>query len=303
VPPQRSRGKQRRYTSIKNCIVGRVSEVIKGFGHIIKVEDSFGSETYFAFSKATATDTIELPQTFRKIQKAYGANNAFLPTLDEFIGATFSNAHSACRVGTTCTAPYAVALFWSLMYLCSSVDFQGSSISALCALLMIPSVVGGFPIIYLHNMYVRAESDLLSPFLSLCSYTNEHYPEIGQFMHRYVVVEQNPPSNMTGLWMDPYSIRVGRPMLPSSRLRLMISQQVIGIAKNKEVRALIQLAQSHSSKLINDCLESATPCNVKVLSNVYAASPEGVFHELIRKFETGRSVMELLILNHVMVLR
>jgi hypothetical protein len=139
---------------LKNEIVEHVAQVLGGFGHKIKVDDSYGSETYFTFGKAASIGSIELPQTFRKIQKAHGANNAFLPTLDEYIAATYSNAHCACRVGTQITPPYMVALFWSLYYLHLSEEFNDVGINALCALLLVPSVVGGFPIIYLHNMAV-----------------------------------------------------------------------------------------------------------------------------------------------------
>jgi hypothetical protein len=130
-------------TEIQNVLVDRIAAVMEGFGHTIKVDDSYGSETYFTFSKSASIGTIELPQTFRKIQKCHGANNAFLPTLDEYIAATYSNAHSACRVGTQTLAPYMVAVFWTLYYLHLSDDFRDIGIKAMVALLLIPSMVGG----------------------------------------------------------------------------------------------------------------------------------------------------------------
>lgn len=102
----------RNLSDIKNEIVEHMGEVLAGFGHKIKVDDSYGSETYFTFSKSASIGIVELPQTFRKIQKAHGSNNAFFPTLDEYIAATYSNAHSACRVGSQITPPYVVAKFF-----------------------------------------------------------------------------------------------------------------------------------------------------------------------------------------------
>lgn len=284
-------------SEIKNLIVSRVSETMKGFGHLIKVDDSYGSETYFAFSKTASIDTIELPQTFRKIQKAYGANNAFIQTLDEYIGSTFSNAHSACKVGVSCVAPYVVALFWSIFYLLRTPEFADLGPATLTGLLLIPSIVGGFPIIYLHNMYVRAESDLLSPFISLCHFVDERRPDIAKIMRNFLQYEIGQPKTYTGLWQDPYSVRVGRPLLPTSLLRMIIARKIIQVCRNTEILKLIELKNSKSGKSLVECLESAEPCNVKVLSNVYAATPEGIFQELVRKFESGRSVMELLILR------
>uniref|UniRef100_A0AAT9JN67 RNA-directed RNA polymerase n=1 Tax=Nasutitermes takasagoensis chuvirus 1 TaxID=3133479 RepID=A0AAT9JN67_9VIRU len=284
-------------SDIKNNIVEHIAKVMTGFGHTIKVEDSYGSATYFAFSKEASIGTIQLPQTFRKIQKAHGANNAFLPTLDEYVAATYSNAHSACRVGTQVIAPYLVAIFWTLYYLHNTEEFAEVGINAMCALLLTPSVVGGFPIIYLHNMYVRAESDLLSPFLGLSLFALQNYPEIGKFMMNFWKTETTKTPNLKQLWCDPYSVRVGKPPLPMGKLRQILTTQITNVAKNREVLKLIKLAKSKENAEILSWLETAVPCQVKVLANLYACTPEGILQELTRKFETGRSILELLFLR------
>jgi hypothetical protein len=74
------------------------------------VEKSYGSRNYFAFSKAASCVSIELPQGFRNIQKTYGVNNAFLPLLDDYIGAAYSNGHSASKASSNPVACYHVAL-------------------------------------------------------------------------------------------------------------------------------------------------------------------------------------------------
>ncbi len=85
---------------ISKDIVTRISTTLGELGHKIKIEEPYGSKTYFAFSEAASIGTIELPQTSRKIRKVYGVINAFVATLDEHTGSTFSNAHSACKVST-----------------------------------------------------------------------------------------------------------------------------------------------------------------------------------------------------------
>jgi hypothetical protein len=280
----------RTISDLKNEIVEHVAEILGRFGHKIKVDDSYGSET--------SVKSIELPQTFRKIQKkSHGSNNAFLPTLDEYIAATYSNAHSACTVGTQITPPYVVALFWSLYYLHQSEEYRTLGVNALVALLLVPSVVGGFPIIYLHNMAVRAESDLLSPFLALCAFCQLSNPEIARFMINFIKVETSVSKNKIQLWKDPYSVRVGRPVLPTTVLNGIIGTMIEGITKHIEILELIKLMNSPQNARILKILDEARPCHIKVLSNLYAASPAGVFSDLIKKFETGRSVLELLILR------
>lgn len=83
---------------IQTNVVTHVSYVMEEFGHKIKIEDSNGSEMFFAFSKEAFLGNSALPQSFRKIQKAYGANNAFMNTIDDYVASSFSNCHSASKV-------------------------------------------------------------------------------------------------------------------------------------------------------------------------------------------------------------
>ena len=123
------------------------------------MEESYGSTTYFAFSKSASCGTNELPQSYRKIPKVHGANNGFVPLMDEFIGSFYSNAHSACKVTTNPVACYRVVLMWSCYHFSRKRLYSTMSEDQIIALTLTPSIVGGFPIIYLHNMYVRAEND------------------------------------------------------------------------------------------------------------------------------------------------
>jgi len=53
----------------KNDVMKRVSDTASELGHKIKIEESYGSLRYFAFSKESSIGDIMLPQTLRKIQK------------------------------------------------------------------------------------------------------------------------------------------------------------------------------------------------------------------------------------------
>lgn len=143
---------------IKNQLIESIRTVLSQFGHKINIQESYGSSVYYAFSKYSSINRVEMPQTFRKIQKV-------LPTLDEYIASTFSNAHSACETNTGIVGCYVTACFWASWYLVNDKLYKELSEDALVSCLLTPSVVGGFPIIYLHNMWVRAESDLLSRYL------------------------------------------------------------------------------------------------------------------------------------------
>lgn len=67
-------------------------------GHTMKPLDSYRSEFYMSFGKVASVRKMELPGAFRKIEKLYGASNALLPFIDDWIAAKFSNGHSAARM-------------------------------------------------------------------------------------------------------------------------------------------------------------------------------------------------------------
>lgn len=293
VPPEVH--KTRNMHGLKNEIVKRISDTMKDFGHKIKVMESYGSSRYFAFSKCASIDDIELPQGFRKIQKCYGASNAMIATLDEYIASTFSNAHSTCRVQPQVVGPYCVAVYWSLYYLLTSKAYDTMTVNELAGILLVPSLAGGFPIIYLHNMVVRAESDLLSPFLGLLSFCKVYYPEVYQVMSRFCVVPTERPKTFKMLYKDPYALPLDRPTLPGSMLRGYVKPLLHKATKNEDIRELLDAALSENDQQMVEVLDSCTELNVKVLSALYAATPSGLLEEFIRKFESARSINELLI--------
>ncbi|AJG39060.1 polymerase [Wenzhou crab virus 2] len=276
----------------KNALVQSIAEVTEKAGHKIKVQESYGSPRYFTFSKHASVGKIELPEGFRKIQKVYGSNNAFLNCLDDYIGSTFSNAHSACRVMTVSYAPYMVALVWSYFYLLMDDHYAKLSDDALVSLLMVPSLLGGFPIIFLHNMYVRAESDLLSPFLDLCSFCHHHYPPVWDHLKHFLRLSKSARLDLSTLYADPYSLPVKKPPAPSFVMRQTIIPEIKRIARNREIVQLVKAAESPVTKSLVQMMSDSPHQPVKVFSVIYSALPISILNELTRRFETGKSVLE-----------
>jgi len=186
IPPEYLRGQRLTLGELKNQLVTEVALVLGQYGQKINIQESYGSEHFFAFSKDASCGTIELPQAYRKIQKCYGTNNAFLPFADEYIASTFSNAHSACKTSTSTVACYRVALTWTQYYYIYGTSFHTMTDLERCAFSLIPSVVGGLPMIHLHNMSVRAEADLLTHFIDLCYYCRRYYPDIYNLLSRFM---------------------------------------------------------------------------------------------------------------------
>lgn len=319
IPEHDPRSDDIKKTTIE--IMERLAKAAEGLGHQIKVYDSYASESYFNFSKSASVGNVELPQVYRKIQKCYGASNAFLPTMDEFIGSTFSNAHSACRVTTNFVPCYAVALFWTYYYLTSDkpshskhkrpqnlndpdhkityLSFSDCSDSELVALTLVPSLLGGFPIIYLHNVMVRAESDLLTPFIDMVIFAKEkRYLEYSEVFSQFLKFPNVKHTTWKPVYKDPYCLPINKPLSPTQYLRQQIIPSLRRITKAEDVRELLEAALDDdvSARYIMS-MDKSDICHAKVFSVVYSAFPEAVLEEFILKFESSRSVLELLVLR------
>nr|WAS28124.1 MAG: polymerase [Chuviridae sp.] len=296
VPPKAVREKG--LDNIKKSILSRFAMDGMSFGHKIKEEDSYASECYFAFSKNAFVHDVEQPQTFRKIQKAYGANNAFLKTPDDYIASAYSNCHSASKTSPTPVACYAVACFWAAEYLTHHDDYAKLSDHELTAVLQTPNIMGGFPVIYLHNFFVRAESDLLPPFLHLTQLMLRSHPAIGQVMFKFWCQRMaDPRRSFVGLLIDPYSLPLSKPTSAITLLRKEASKMVEKRTKNAQLSQLFKVANSKFGKHVCDVLWEANVFNVKLLSALYSCTPDMIVQELMRKFETGRSIYSALILG------
>nr|QXV86439.1 RNA-dependent RNA polymerase [Chuviridae sp.] len=284
--------------TLKTRILSGISSIGEKFGHMIKIEDSYASESYFAFSKDTYIKNAEMSQGYRKIQKCYGANNAFINTLDDHIASSFSNAHSASKVSPSPLSCYVVALFWGYHYLLKHPSYSELSDHELTACMLIPNILGGFPVIYLHNFFIRAESDLLTSYIQLVQYTRVHHQELyislfNSFCQRW----DDPLRCITGLCIDPYSLPIVKPPMASSILRKSVIKLVEKHTKNKTIKELFKARNTGFMKTFTKILSSSNIYNAKIMSALYAVTPDGIITELIRKFESGRSIYEMMILQ------
>lgn len=194
-------------------------DIIASFTHKMKSDDSYCSETYLSVCKSASVKQIELPQGVRKIQKTHGWENGTLPTLDSYISSAFSNAHSASSTIVTPLSAYAVAVFWSYYRLSSHADYANLPFLEMLSHLMVPSCVGGLPVMYFYQFFARGESDHLSGFCDLLTWISHSYPRLYLVMSKSLVFQKVSRSDVKGLLMDPYSLPIQKPSLPTSILK------------------------------------------------------------------------------------
>lgn len=218
VPPQRLLNQT--LDQIRAELVTHITEGAGQFGHLMKPEESYGSSIYCSFSKNAFIKNTEQPQSFRKCQKAYGANNAFLNTIDDYVASSYSNCHSAARTSPSPISCYILAQWWMLIAVIRSPTYNALPDKVLTALTLIPNILGGFPIIFLHNFFQRAESDLLSSYAEIYTVDIKKDPEVADVLTNswnQRVFESS--HNIEILCMDPYSLPLYKPPQAQSVLR------------------------------------------------------------------------------------
>ncbi|AJG39070.1 polymerase [Wuhan louse fly virus 6] len=277
--------------ALKVELLESVASIGRKFGHSIKVEDSYASESYFAFSKDAYVEGAEQSQAMRKVQKCYGANNAFINILDEYVASAFSNAHSASKVAPSPVATYCVGVWWALVALLMDKRYKELADWELVACMLVPNILGGFPIIYLHNMFTRAESDLLPPFLDLCRYAQEHVPHLATILLRAWRQKLAPVHRcLSGLMMDIYSLPITKPSSATTILRREMSHMLQDRTQNEALQALFRAASRGMERNLLLAYQEANVYNVKLMSALFDCLPEAIIRELVRKFESGKSI-------------
>jgi len=262
------------------------------FGHTIKTLDSYYSENVLVFSKKIFVQDVALPSSFRQIQKTYGANNAFMFTTDDSVGAAFSNAHSAAGYGVNVLAPYIVALFWSLIHILGEAPYQNLTHLQLQALLLTPSALGGFPIIYLHNMYVRAESDLVSAFGGIVLFALRYYPPLGMLLEKVGNYKMASKSCLNLLVEDPYSLPRAGHTSPNATLRSKLKDILRRKARNPAVKALFNSEVEHFKRCFLAAVDSGDRLDPKLINAVYECTICAVQEKFLQKFTSAKTIIQ-----------
>jgi len=265
------------------------------FGHPVKLQESYFSTSFMAFSKKMYVYGVALTSSFRQIQKSYGANNAFFPFLDDYISSAFSNAHSASSYGINHLAPYAVALFWTHVYLAQHPAYRRKTDTELLALTLIPNMLGGLPIIYLHNVFVRSESDLLSAACGLALWCRTAYPEVYKIMKKFIEFPQARDLPWVMLFDNPYALPVKKPKQPRTVLKQLLKKALRRRAGNESVRDLFMAYDEEFVESFVNTVLSSRYYDAKLVSSIYAATPISIIDQFMSCFANSKTMVNFLL--------
>lgn len=96
---------------------------------------------------------------------------------------------------------------------------------------------------------------------------------------------------------DPYTLPHTRPVLLSSFLRMQLQKHLKKIIRNKELNELYRVANSYAQSSIEECILTMKPFNARIASLAYSCSPKGYVEQIVRQFDSGRSIQDALLIK------
>lgn len=271
-----------------------VSELAK-MGHKVKPDECYYSSRFFSFSKKMTIDGIALPSMFRQIQKCYGANNAFSSSLPDYVGAAFSSAHAACIYGVNHIQAYLIALFWASVNMYADPRFRSMDIPRFASHFFIPSVMGGFPVLFLDNFLVRAESDFVAAFCSTYAIMRVRQPELAVYLRAVFNQSFSAEPSYQLLTADPYSIPWHRPETALQRMGRWTRESLHANVVNQEFREILKSCEEFPEEEFVEALGSGEPLDARSISSLYEKSPYHIIRSFVKKFETSGSFITFIV--------
>lgn len=288
--------------AIKQEIIAVVKRGLADFNLEVKTYDSYGSSTFSSFKKIQSVDSIVLPTAFRKMMKCHSSMDMVLPLLDAYIGTCFSTAHGGCFTAPTMVPAYATALMWACKHLLSHGLYATLPLSVLAALLIVPANLGGFPTLCPENLAVRASADQTTDFINRYEFARRCAPDLALVFERFlfqpmgvVAAEGYSKAPVLQLLDDPYAFPISRPTLPLTLLRSDLVPHIRSITRNELLREILQAADQPSDPAVADALSQSPVWSATLAAEIHSQSPQALLTDFLTKFESGRSVLQLLL--------
>ncbi|APG78852.1 RNA-dependent RNA polymerase [Xinzhou nematode virus 5] len=278
---------------------------IRLYGHDIKPDETTCSHSAFIFCHQYRVRGIQMPSHLRKIAKMSGASDSFFPLLDNYIGCAFSNAHATAEQGYLTIGPYYCALIWSYHHLLTSrwsigyrnrrCTYSSLPDRSLVALMLIPNILGGFPIIYLETMFLRSEADHLPQFARLVESLKSRAPDISTILALVLRQPRDPEASLITLLSDPRSLSLSKPQGPLSILRAELNGRLTRVAVNEEIAQILSTQNDLGEEVLVKSLIHNTSWPARLLSTIYNSSGFAARDSIVSCFETSRTAISFLL--------
>lgn len=278
---------------------------IRLYGHDAKPDESTCSQHAFIFCHQYRVRGVQIPAHLRKAAKMSGSNDAFFPFLDSYIGCAYSNAHAMAEQGVLAVGSYYCALAWSYTHILSSrwaigarrrpVRYRDLDDDTLVALLLIPNVLGGFPILYLETMFLRSEADHLPQCVRMAQEISKFDKSVSSVLWLAIRQPRDSDASLLTLLSDPRSLALTRPSGPVAVLTTELDGRLARVAKNEELVQLYETYDEEAQEALVRSLAHNTVWPARLLGAIYGSSGFAARKAIASCFESSRTAIAFLL--------
>jgi len=269
----------------------------------IPLDDGSTSKGILTYSKVFFQNGRQLPMESKFGMKVGATEDEFLPSLEESIGSIFSAGVAVARNARRPLDCWYLACVCAENYLAeaaqgNSAFDQHTEVAATSIMaspdqtllaLMVPSQIGGFPVVPWVAFLYSGDPDPLSQAISMVR-AHSRTEAIFRGVERYLAADSSYVArpNPARLLEDPFAIPLRQAQSPASVVK-DAARHVLTAARNREISELARATNSSSNGLIQSLL-SIRPFHPHLLKDMLDISVIGRCERILGKFQASSTL-------------
>lgn len=287
-------------------ILSATSQGVARVGHISKFEECVISTEVETYSKVVYVKSVDFPTTIKSLMKTKPASASDFPSFSADIRSIFAGSYAAAEVSRKPERCYWYALYQSALYILMEATGNGAfskmiEITGIASYperlrfaLILPSELGGFPIIGPYNFLYRGGGDPLSKSIAGLKMLQESLPQSRQC----ISVLEDPLTytkipKFENLVLDPFGLPISKPRNADDSVADETLESLISFTRNKDFTDLFNFATDNYKDSLLASLSTLKPFNSLVARDLYDCSVFGTVDTVKRMFLKTRTVQTL----------
>jgi hypothetical protein len=271
----------------------------------LKPEECLESTTTITYSKYVYCKGVDYPTTIKATSRMFPVTSLDFPSVPAFVGAIYSSAVAAAEGAKHPMMCYYQAVFLASSYLRSADGSSGVYNSTLryCKhlkglggtqlALLLPSELGGWPILLPYCFLYRGGSDPLSKSLAGLKMLQPYLPLVRRIICRSLQDSTySTRPKIENLVQDPYGLPVLKPVYPADKVADMAIKYLQHNVVNKDLKEILNVDVSQYKADLIACLTQMVPFNSSVAHDIIEASIPGTAEKFSRLLTNTRTLQQ-----------
>jgi len=294
--------------ALEDDVLRRCQEGFGKVGQILKPEECVVATSMLTYSKVCYGRGAMYETLIKAAISSKALSATSFPSFSGQVGSLFAGAYSAAEVSHRPERCYWYALFVASLLILSESKREGlfspvlkmtqSSLnsSALRFLLVLPPVLGGFPIIGPYEFFYRGGGDPTSKAVAGLKILQDDLPEARQALS---ILERDEYYNESPLFesliKDPYGLPILKPQTADTEIAEMTFESLKAQTKNVDLRSLFNWANDEIKDDLLRSIKTMNPFNSVVARDLFDCSIFGTVESVKKMFLTTQTVQKIVL--------